>query len=82
MQLTIERHPEEKPVGNVHHYGSQQIERVHMPGGVSHLLQAVQVFGCGVHTDSHSPLETGACQSCKTTMKQYSNSNTMTQLDT
>ncbi len=78
MQLTVERHPEEKPVGDVHHDGSQQIERVHMSGGVGHLVQAVQVFGCGAHTDSHCPLEAGACESCKTTIKQYSNSNTMT----
>ncbi|KAG7245472.1 hypothetical protein INR49_010923, partial [Caranx melampygus] len=42
MQLTIERHPEEKPVGDVHHDGSQQIESIHMSGGVGHLLQAVQ----------------------------------------
>lgn len=68
MQLTIEGHPEEKPVGDVHHYGSQQIERVHVSGGVGHLLQAVQVFGCGAHADPHCPLEAGACQSCKTTM--------------
>lgn len=60
MQLTVERHPEEKPVGDVDHYGSQQIERVHMSRGVGHLLQTVQVFGCGAHTDSHRPLETRA----------------------
>lgn len=41
MQLTIELHPKEKPVGDVHHYGPQQIESVHMSGRVGHLLQAV-----------------------------------------
>lgn len=70
MQPTIEGHPEEKPVRDVHHYGSQQIERVHVSGGVGHLLQAVQVFGRGAHTDPHCPLEAGACQSCTTTIQE------------
>ena len=64
VQLTIERHPEENPVGDVHHYGSEQIESVHVAGGVGHLLQAVQVFGSGAHTDRHCPPEGGACQGC------------------
>lgn len=70
MQLTVERHPEEQPVGDVHHYGSQQIESVHVSGGVGHLLQIVQMFGCGADTDCHCSLEAGACQSCKTTTEQ------------
>ena len=73
VQLTVEWHPEEKPVGDVHHDGSQQIESIHMSRGIGHLLQAVQVFGCGAHTDFHRSLEAGACQSCKTTMKLSSN---------
>lgn len=70
MRLTIEGHPEEKPVGDVHHYGSQQIENVHVSAGVSHLLQNIQVFGCGAHTDPNRHLEAGACQSCQTTTEQ------------
>lgn len=38
-QLTIKRHPEEEPVGNVHHNGSEEIESVHVSGGVGHVLQ-------------------------------------------
>lgn len=70
MQLTIERHPEEEPVGDVHHYGSQQIESVHMTRGVSHLLQAVQVFRSGAHTNRHCPLEGGTCQGFKMTKQK------------
>lgn len=63
MQLTIEWHPEEQSVGDVDHYCSQKIQSVHMSSWVSHVLQPVQVFGCGAHTDSHSPLEARAGQS-------------------
>lgn len=64
MQLTVERHSEEEPVGNVHHDGPQQIESVHVSRGVRHVPQTVQVFGCGRHADPHRPLEAGARQSC------------------
>lgn len=60
MRLTVEGHPEEQPVGDVHHDGSQQVEGVHVSGGVGHLLQAVQVLGCAAHTDPHCPPEAGA----------------------
>lgn len=75
VQLTVERHPEEKPVGDVHHDGSQQIESIHVSGGVGHLLQAVQVFGSGAHTDALCPLEPGAGQSCNTTKNQSNHTN-------
>lgn len=64
VQLTVERHPEEEPVGNVHHDGPQQVESIHVSGGVCHLLQTAQVFDCGTHADPHRPLEAGARQSC------------------
>lgn len=64
VQLTVERHPEEEPVGNVHHDGPQQVESIHVSGGVRHLLQTVQVFDRGTHADPHRPLEAGARQSC------------------
>lgn len=64
VQLTVERHPEEEPVGNVHHDGPQQIESVHVSRGVRHVHQTVQVFGSGRHTNPHRPLEAGTRQSC------------------
>lgn len=64
VQLTVERHPEEEPVGNVHHDGPQQIESVHVSRGVRHVHQTVQVFGRGRHTNPHRPLEAGTRQSC------------------
>lgn len=74
MQLTIKRHPEEKPVGDVHHYGSEQIERVHVPRRVGHLVQAVEVFGCGAQADSYCLLETGSCQSWGTCRARHCDS--------
>lgn len=65
VQLTVERHPEEEPVGNVHHDGPQQVESVHVSRGVRHVHQTVQVFGRGRHTNPHRPLEAGTRQSCK-----------------
>lgn len=64
VQLTVERHPEEEPVGNVHHDGPQQVESVHVSGGVRHLLQTFQVFDRGTQADPHRPAEAGARQSC------------------
>lgn len=67
LQLTIERHPEEQPVGDVHHYGPQETQGVHVSRGIGHALQVVQVFSCGAHTDPDCPLKAGAAQSCRTT---------------
>lgn len=64
VQLTVEWHPEEEPVGDVHHDGPQQIESVHVSRGVRHVCQTVQVFGRGRHTNPHRPLEAGTRQSC------------------
>lgn len=64
VQRTVERHPEEEPVGDVHHDGPQQIESVHVSRGVRHVHQTVQVFGRGRHTNPHRPLEAGTRQSC------------------
>lgn len=65
--LTVERHPEEESVGDVHYDDSQQIESVHVSRGVGHLLQVVQMFGCGAHADLHCTLEARTCQSCRKT---------------
>lgn len=64
VELTVERHPEEEPVGDVHHDGPQQIQSVHVSRGVRHVHQTVQVFGRGRHTNPHRPLEAGTRQSC------------------
>lgn len=64
VQPTVERHPEEEPVGDVHHDGPQQVESVHVSRGVRHVHQTVQVFGRGRHTNPHRPLEAGTRQSC------------------
>lgn len=74
MQLTIKRHPEEKPVGNVHHYGSEQIERVHVSRRVGHLVQAVQVFGCAAQADPYCLLETRPRQSWEPCRAQHCDS--------
>lgn len=38
VQLTVERHPEEELVGNVHHDGPQKVESIHVSRGVRHVL--------------------------------------------
>lgn len=62
-KLTVEGYPEEKPVGDVHHDGSQQVEGVHMSRAVGHLQHAVQAFGGGANAHPHCPLEAGTCHS-------------------
>lgn len=46
-----------------------------MSGGVGHLLQIVQMFGCGADTDCHSSLETRACQSWEMRENKYKTYN-------
>lgn len=58
--LTVHRHPQEEPVGDVDHGASQQAEDVH----VLQALQAVQVRLRGGAAHLHRLLHARAGQSC------------------
>lgn len=63
IRPTVEGNTQEQFVGDVHHDGSQQVEGVHMSGGVSHLLQVVKVFVGGTDAHPNCPLKARARQS-------------------